>query len=222
MPSPTVAPLSNSGRSATFHERPCFGEIAFYDCEEGREAGGGAGASLHNAEEADLACLLFKGAIPKLVLQRSSRYSVLVAARNICRCLIPFDEDSKPHVLSAFEGEHDCSHQCYGMTLQFRRLCRYTSASSGTAFAGLHKHFPGAAHSVAVLTPYKAQMRKLRSTFAASIPPAQLATIDFATVDGFQARSPLLQRRSQALPPHCTQPPFAERLSLVRRDHSWP
>jgi hypothetical protein len=45
-----------------FHGRPCFAEIAFYDCEEGRETGGGGGASLHNAAEAELACLLFKGA----------------------------------------------------------------------------------------------------------------------------------------------------------------
>ena len=56
------------------------------------------------------------------------------------------------------------------------------------AVAGLHKHYPGAVHSVAVLTPYKAQIRKLRSTFAASVSPALLATVDFATVDGFQVK----------------------------------
>ena len=73
-PSPTVAHTRNAittqhhgayyveSRSADFHAAPCFAEIAFYDCGEGREGGGGAaGASLHNAEEAELACLLFKG-----------------------------------------------------------------------------------------------------------------------------------------------------------------
>lgn len=42
-----------------------------------------------------------------------------------------------------------------------------------------------------MLTPYKAQVRKLRSAFAKSVAPAQLATVEFATVDGFQARAAL-------------------------------
>ena len=70
------AMTTSTCRSASFHERACFGEIAFYDCEEGREAGGGGGASLHNAEEADLACLLFKGAV--LVCARGRRRAVEV------------------------------------------------------------------------------------------------------------------------------------------------
>ena len=52
--------------------------------------------------------------------------------------------------------------------------------------AGLQKNYPSTARSVAVLTPYKAQVRKLRSAFAKSVAPAQLAAVEFATVDGFQ------------------------------------
>ena len=59
---PLPSNRSASHRGAPFHGRPCFAEVAFYDCEEGREAGGGGGSSLHNAAEAELACLLFKGA----------------------------------------------------------------------------------------------------------------------------------------------------------------
>lgn len=49
-------------RAAAFHPRPCFPPIAFYNCHEGREHGsGGGGASLANASEAELACVLYGG-----------------------------------------------------------------------------------------------------------------------------------------------------------------
>ena len=71
---------------------------------------------------------------------------------------------------------------------------------------------------MAVLTPYKAQMRKLRSTFALSVPPAQLATIDFATVDGFQARSSLVSLQVSLKPSPFTQGPHTRRVSAVLCD----
>lgn len=40
--------------------------------------------------------------------------------------------------------------------------------------------------SVAVLTPYKAQLALLKSAFAAQHSKAALAGVEFATVDGFQ------------------------------------
>ncbi len=57
-----------------------------------------------------------------------------------------------------------------------------------SAHAGLQKHYPDDKRRVAVLTPYKAQMRKLRSVFAASVAAVQMANLEFATVDGFQVR----------------------------------
>ena len=40
--------------------------------------------------------------------------------------------------------------------------------------------------SVAVLTPYKAQLSLLKSVFAAQHSKSALASVEFATVDGFQ------------------------------------
>ena len=40
--------------------------------------------------------------------------------------------------------------------------------------------------SVAVLTPYKAQLALLKSAFAAHHSKSALANVEFATVDGFQ------------------------------------
>lgn len=40
--------------------------------------------------------------------------------------------------------------------------------------------------SVAVLTPYKAQLALLKSLFAAQHSKSALANVEFATVDGFQ------------------------------------
>ena len=40
--------------------------------------------------------------------------------------------------------------------------------------------------SVAVLTPYKAQLALLKAAFAAQHPKAALSGVEFATVDGFQ------------------------------------
>ena len=43
--------------------------------------------------------------------------------------------------------------------------------------------------SVAILTPYKAQLALLRSTFARHHATIALANVEFATVDGFQVRT---------------------------------
>ena len=49
-------------RKAKWHAHHCFATLAFYDCAAGREgAAAGAGASLANQEEADLAAALFRG-----------------------------------------------------------------------------------------------------------------------------------------------------------------
>ena len=65
--------------------------------------------------------------------------------------------------------------------------------------AGLQKHYPDDKRRVAILTPYKAQMRKLRSVFTASVASGQMANLDFATVDGFQARCLCLRQFQEAL-----------------------
>ena len=48
-------------RRAPFHLEPCFPPLAFFNCHEGREHGGGGGASLANASEAELAAVLYGG-----------------------------------------------------------------------------------------------------------------------------------------------------------------
>ena len=128
-------------RSASFHDRPCFGEVAFYDCEEGREAGGGGGASLHNAEEADLACLLFKGAMPAVLLRRMRYFwlrthcrlelqlllsPVASALQTLCALLA----DTKTHDCSAFRHINAVCSRLYAcMTSTY--VCRVAQALSG-------------------------------------------------------------------------------------------
>ncbi|KAL4457300.1 hypothetical protein ABPG75_012165 [Micractinium tetrahymenae] len=60
---PTVAATGDGGggRAAPWHARPCFPPLAFWDCREGRERGGGAGSSVSNAEEAEVAFALYAG-----------------------------------------------------------------------------------------------------------------------------------------------------------------
>ena len=55
--------------------------------------------------------------------------------------------------------------------------------------------------SVAVLTPYKAQLVLLKSAFAGQHSKSALANVDFATVDGFQvtAESHAVHRCSTAV-----------------------
>lgn len=48
--------------------------------------------------------------------------------------------------------------------------------------------------SVAVLTPYKAQLALLKSAFAAHHSKSTLANVEFATVDGFQVTHSHQQR----------------------------
>jgi hypothetical protein len=50
-----------SGRSAPWHARAALPPLAFWDCREGREAGGGGGGSVSNAEEAEVAYALYEG-----------------------------------------------------------------------------------------------------------------------------------------------------------------
>lgn len=50
--------------------------------------------------------------------------------------------------------------------------------------------------SVAVLTPYKAQLSLLKSAFAGQHSKSVLASVEFATVDGFQV--------TQSQTVHCT------------------
>lgn len=51
---------------------------------------------------------------------------------------------------------------------------------------GLMREYGHEVASVAILTPYKAQLALLRSTFAGQHSKAALANVEFATVDGFQ------------------------------------
>lgn len=56
--------------------------------------------------------------------------------------------------------------------------------------AGLAEEYPKALDgSVAVLTPYKAQLGLLRSVVASTLSKRSLKHIEFATVDGFQVHS---------------------------------
>lgn len=57
---------------------------------------------------------------------------------------------------------------------------------AGTAGAGLLKHHVAEVGTVAVLTPYKAQVGVLRSAFMSRCGEEALSSVDFATVDGFQ------------------------------------
>ncbi|KAL0045065.1 hypothetical protein WJX82_006977 [Trebouxia sp. C0006] len=57
-----------------------------------------------------------------------------------------------------------------------------------TLFGGLMREYGHEVSSVAILTPYKAQLALLRSTFAAQHSKAALANVEFATVDGFQGK----------------------------------
>lgn len=58
-----LEPLAWPGcRKAHFHDKPCFPELAFFNCHEGREHASGGGASLANASEAELAAVLYGGA----------------------------------------------------------------------------------------------------------------------------------------------------------------
>ena len=59
--------------------------------------------------------------------------------------------------------------------------------------------------SVAVLTPYKAQLALLQSTFRRSHSKAVLTNVDFATVDGFQV----------CRKPHIVDTPQCERLCIA-------
>lgn len=55
--------------------------------------------------------------------------------------------------------------------------------------AGLAESYPKAlGGSVAVLTPYKAQLGLLKTMATSRLPKASLAHIDFATIDGFQVQ----------------------------------
>ncbi|KAK9868262.1 hypothetical protein WJX84_007623 [Apatococcus fuscideae] len=55
-----------SCRRAPWHSRPCFPPLAFFDCQEGRErSGAGAGGSLSNSTEAELAAKLLAGLLKR-------------------------------------------------------------------------------------------------------------------------------------------------------------
>lgn len=51
---------------------------------------------------------------------------------------------------------------------------------------GLIREYGHDVASVAILTPYKAQLALLRSSFARQHSKSALANVEFATVDGFQ------------------------------------
>lgn len=69
------APVPRPRRKAKWHAHHCFATLAFYDCVAGQEgAAAGAGASLTNQEEADLAAALFRGV--RHHNERQSRWSV--------------------------------------------------------------------------------------------------------------------------------------------------
>ena len=76
--------------------------------------------------------------------------------------------------------------------------CCATCDGISFLYAGLQKHYPDDKRRVAILTPYKAQMRKLRSVFAASVTSVQMASVEFATVDGFQVRRVAIRGTSNA------------------------
>ncbi|KAL0017843.1 hypothetical protein WJX77_008034 [Trebouxia sp. C0004] len=57
-----------------------------------------------------------------------------------------------------------------------------------TLFGGLMREYGHEVASVAILTPYKAQLALLRSVFAAQHSKAALASVEFATVDSFQGK----------------------------------
>jgi hypothetical protein len=52
-------------KGAPFHDKPVYGPMVVWDCQEGRERGGGAGSrgggSLQNPAEAELAATLVAG-----------------------------------------------------------------------------------------------------------------------------------------------------------------
>ena len=58
----------------------------------------------------------------------------------------------------------------------------------GVLSVGLIREYGHEVASVAVLTPYKAQLALLRSSFARQHSKSALANVEFATVDGFQVR----------------------------------
>lgn len=60
------------------------------------------------------------------------------------------------------------------------------SVLSFVPVVGLMREYGHEVASVAILTPYKAQLTLLRSTFAAQHSKAALANVEYATVDGFQ------------------------------------
>ena len=66
-------------------------------------------------------------------------------------------------------------------------LCLYLVTLS---CSGLMTDFGHEVASVAVLTPYKAQLALLRSTFARHHSKSVLGNVEFATVDGFQVAPP--------------------------------
>lgn len=61
-----------------------------------------------------------------------------------------------------------------------------TNGQNQSWTAGVMRDFGPDVASVAVLTPYKAQLMLLKSVFAGQHSKSALANVDFATVDGFQ------------------------------------
>lgn len=61
-----------------------------------------------------------------------------------------------------------------------------TSGRNQSWTAGVMRDFGPDVATVAVLTPYKAQLVLLKSAFAGQHSKSALANVDFATVDGFQ------------------------------------
>lgn len=48
-------------KGAAFHSQPAFGPFVVWDCQDGRESGGGRGGSMQNPAEAELAATLVAG-----------------------------------------------------------------------------------------------------------------------------------------------------------------
>jgi senataxin len=78
-------------REAAFHSHACFPPLCFWDLRDGKERGGdagGAGASLSNTLEADLACHLFTGWCRKWKPHLRWTFAHLLTALSLPTCAL--------------------------------------------------------------------------------------------------------------------------------------
>lgn len=192
-------------KGAPFHSKLAFGPLVVWDCQEGRESSGGRGGSMQNPGEAELAATLVAGRYRRglaragwLAAAEQARllFCAAQSANFDCTRCSPCQPPraTTPQRVRYMGGCCPCgSHthtNMHPLLLYRPPACCLPHAPPFTATGLLAEH-RASVGSIAVISPYRAQVACLRSAFRAQLgddPGLAAANIEFGTVDGFQGR----------------------------------